>query len=177
MKQILIIIFSIYILSGILLVAYSQPVSNAITGTDILRTDQPYEMYGDKFLSTVVNKTRISKLIGHAKLILKNDKITVTADEIWYYSDEKKLKALRNVIILKEDPVNGNTTATADFAEYLELGKKANLTGSPKIIQEKNEINGDTIRIEFSDTGAIIEIEGNVSGLIYPKPTKPKIEE
>jgi len=172
MKQILIIIFPIYILSGILLVAYSQPVSNSTTGTAFLGTDQPYEMYGDKFLSTVINKTRISKLIGHAKLVLKNDNITVTADEIWYYSEEKKLQAFRNVTILKEDAVNGNTIATSESAQYMEIGKKAILTGSPKIIQDKNEIKGDKITIEFAEVGSIIEIEGNVFGLIYPKSKK-----
>jgi len=158
-------------------VGYSQTLTTSTAGTAILRTDQPYEMYGDKFLSSVINKSRVSKIIGHAKLVLKNDKITVTAQEIWYNSDDKKMQAYRKVVINKEDEINGKIVAIADTAEYYELKKKAILNGSPKIIQDKNEITGDKITIEFAETGAIIEIDGNVSGQIYPKPVAAKIEE
>jgi lipopolysaccharide transport protein LptA len=174
MKRFLLVILSTYLFSGVLLSSQCQPLSSSTTGSAFLSTDQPYEMYGDKFRSSTINKTRISKLIGHAKLVLINDKITVTADEIWYYSDAKKLQAFHNVTIFKEDAVNGNTTATADNAEYMEIERKTLLTGSPKVIQGKNEIKGNKITIEFLDSGANLEIEGNVFGLIYPKSSEPK---
>ncbi|MCX7919321.1 MAG: hypothetical protein N3A72_06900 [bacterium] len=153
---------------------YPQSLSVSTTGKPILSTDQPYEMYGDKFISSVVNNQRISKLIGHAKLVLKNDNITVTATEIWYHSDEKKMQAFKNVVIVKEDAVNGKIVATADMIEYYEIAKKVLLTGAPKVTQEKNEIKGDSITIEFADTGAIIEIEGNVNAMIYPRTKETK---
>lgn len=158
-------------------ISYAQPSSSTTTGIAMLQTTQPYEMQGDKFTSEIINGKRVSKLIGHAKLVLKNDKITIIAHEIWYYTEEKKLQAMKNVTIIKEDQVNGKITATANYTEYYEIEKKAILTGSPQLVQGESKVSGDKITAVFPESGAVIEIEGNVFGLLVPKETEPKKEE
>ncbi|MFB3895939.1 MAG: LptA/OstA family protein [bacterium] len=177
MKRFCLIIFSLFITIGIFCCGYSQTISSSTTVPTLLQINQPYEIYGDKLLSATINKTRITKLIGHAKLILKTDKITITANELWFYSEEKKLNAFKNVMIIKDDPVNGRITATADTAEYYEADKKAKLTGGAKIVRDKDVLQGDIIKIEFTSSGPNIEIEGNVNGMVYPKPESNKPEE
>ena len=141
-----------------------------------MQINQPYELHSDKLLSATANNNRITKLIGHAKLVLKTDQITITANELWFYSEDKKLDAFKNVKIIKEDPVNGRITATSDTAEYYETDKKAKLTGSAKIVQDKDELQGEIIRIEFTGTAPNFEIDGNVSAVVYPKPEQKKPE-
>lgn len=175
MKRFFLTIFSIYLITGIYC-CYSQTISTSTTSPTLLQLNQPYEIYSDKLLSSTLNKNRITKLIGHAKLILKNDKITITANELWFYSEEKKLLAYTNVMIVKEDEVNGRITATADTAEYYETDKKAKLIGSAKIVRDKDVLQGDILKIEFTASGPNLEIEGNVAGVMYPKPEQKKPE-
>lgn len=176
MKRFYSIIFSIFLLTGILCCGYSQTLSSSTASPTLLQISQPYEIYGDKLVSTTINKTRITKLVGHAKLVLKTDKITISANELWFYSEEKKLEAFKNVMIVKADPVNGRITATADTAEYYEADKKAKLAGAAKIVRDKDVLQGDIIRIEFTSSGPNFEIEGNVNGIVYPKPESNKPE-
>jgi hypothetical protein len=175
MKRFYLTIFSIYLITGIFCCGYSQTISTSTTGPTLMQLGQPYEIYGDKLLSSTINKNRITKLIGHAKLILKTDKTTITAQELWFYSKEKKLDAFKNVMIVKEDPVNGLITATADTAEYYEADKKAKLTGAAKIVRDKDVLQGDIIKIEFTNAGPNMEIE-HVNGIVYPKPEQNKPE-
>lgn len=95
---------------------------------------------------------------------LKKEGITLNSDSIVVFYDTKaknirEIEALGNVVVRKEGRV-----ALANKASYYSREEKIVLTGDARVIENENQIGGDTITLFVRDDRSIVE-GGNV--LIY----------
>ncbi len=98
---------------------------------------------------------------GSPLLTIKPDKgdssITVSAEYLEYYPDEKKGIAKEKVHITKAD-----MTATCDMATWLNQENKIVLTGEPKADKQNDHLSGEKMELFIQDERVKrIEVEGN----------------
>lgn len=157
--------------------AAQQKSSKAVTPA----VEQPYEISCDRIeYETLENNKTSIKLIGNASLTLKEDKVTVTAEKIFFFPDERKMTAFNNVKIVKLDPKNPEGVpiiATAQQVEYFQKENKLILVGSPQLSQGKNKLTATQMVLIFQEKGYKLECQGNCAGIVYiEKPSPSQIE-
>lgn len=144
-------------------------------------TEQPYEISCERIeYETIENNKTSLKLIGNASLTLKEDKVTVTAEKILFFPNERKMTAFNNVKIVKLNPKNPEELpiiATAQQVDYFQKENKLILIGSPQLSQGKNKLAAAQMVLIFQEKGYKLECQGNCTGIIYIEKTSPSESE
>lgn len=97
----------------------------------------------------------------------KKEKETVTIDGgqwKWHGEGDRSYYTIVGNVVVK----HGDTTLTADRAEYDEKARTVVVTGNVKIVDPQNEITGSKCETYLNDRKSVIE--GNVKLVTRPKP-------
>lgn len=108
---------------------------------------------------------------GNVVLNDKENDLTILADRIQFFFDEKMEEVKRalatgNVRITQE-----NKRSFSERAEYFPSEDRAVLTGNPKVWQDEDQVSGSRITLFFKEDRAIAEggEKGRVEAIIYPR--------
>jgi lipopolysaccharide transport protein LptA len=118
------------------------------------------------------NKT-IGLLSGKVELYLEKDKITISADSVWYQTEPTQYTGIGNVKITKIDLDGKKITALAHIGKFTPDNNRIVLEGNPKVFQNKDELYGNPLILTFTDQGSTVEGE-NIHGTFFPSETPEK---
>ena len=147
--------------------------SNSITGMDIKKS-QPFVIrHADHMNWTNQKNKTVGLLSGKVELYLEKDKITISADSVWYQTEPTQYTGIGNVKITKIELDGKKITALAHIGKFTPDTNKIVLEGNPKVYQGKDELFGNPLILTFTDQGSTVEGE-NIHGTFFPSETQEK---
>lgn len=159
-----------YLCAGLLLLAgfaVAGPLPSSGAGSR-----QPVEITADRMEADDAAKSLV--FIGNA--VARQEGVTINADRLTIYyaaqgGDVDRIVAEGNVRI-----VQGNRLATGGRAEYFRLEERMVLTGSPKVSEEKNSVQGHEIVLFIKENRSVVTggRDGRVNAVFQPKAEGPR---
>jgi len=164
MRRIIVLLFSILLLpAGFCLAAEPSPSGQPIG-------DQPIHITSDRLeADDAVNQVRFE-----GEVVAKQGDVVIYADTmiVFYRAEDRevqRVEALRNVRI-----VQGSKVATGQKGIYYRNRGRIVLTGSPRVHQGEDFVEGDEITVFLGEEKSIVSSEGGsrVNAVFHPKEQK-----
>lgn len=166
--RIVVLLFSICILSGLPALAAPQPANSGPTANKRDRSSKPINIKADELNADNKGKTAIFT----GRVVARQEDVTIYSDKmIIYYGENEeqvdKIEAIGSVRILQT-----NRIGTGGHALYESKEGKITLSITPKVTQEKDSITGKVIVYYLDDDRSVVTSGENsrVEAVIHPKP-------